>query len=199
MKLFTSTLFFLIGISLFNGCQQHSSSGKGDFKGFEMTDTGIPGYQQATRKDNKGNVMETGYVLHGKKTGEWNVYRGRNIVSVKHYIDGKLFGPALTINDRNQVMKMEHYKNDVLDGLTAEYKFSRPINELHYTKGKLDGTARYYFVNSGKLQKLIDYKNGIIDGTFKQYNEDGELILEYKYDNGKKVSGGVVELPQEKK
>ncbi len=196
-----STFLFSISVAFFlSSCQSGGSdSGTGDFSGYEMVDIGVAGIKKAIKKDNKGNIMETGYVKNGKKAGEWNKYRGHNIVGVKHYIDGKLFGPALKINDRNQVTKMEHYKNDKLDGLAAEYKFSRPIKELLYSNGKLDGQARYYFVNSGKLQKLIDYKQGIIDGEFKQYNEEGQLILEYKYENGKKVSGGVVDLSNPEK
>ena len=194
MKRSLTTTLILISLALFS-CQSSSGSkGTGDFSGYTLTDTGIPGYQMAVKEDNKGNIMETGYVHNGLKSGEWNTYRGHNIVSVKNYIEGKLFGPTLKINDRNQITKMSYYKNGQLDGISAEYKFSRPINELNYKNGKLDGEIRYYFVNSGKLQKLIEYKAGIIDGEFKQYNEDGELILKYIYKNGKKISGGVVDL-----
>ena len=43
------------------------------------------------------------------------------------------------------------------------------------------------------MQKEIGFKNDVQHGIYKYYDKDGIVIMEYEYDNGKKVSGGIVE------
>ena len=59
--------------------------------------------------------------------------------------------------------------------------------------GKIDGLYREYHTSNGKLQKEIAYKDGVQHGMFRQYNDEEKLIMEYEYNEGEKVSGGVVE------
>ena len=79
------------------------------------------------------------------------------------------------------------------DGLAMTYKFSRPVTEANYNMGQLDGISRTYNELNGKLQTETEYKDGKQHGMHKVYNEEGQVVMEYVYENGEKVSGGIVE------
>ena len=55
----------------------------------------------------------------------------------------------------------------------------------------MDGIYKEFY-NNGKLQRSINYKNGVMDGPMKYYNEEGGVTLEYSYKNGEKVGEGVM-------
>ncbi len=57
--------------------------------------------------------------------------------------------------------------------------------------GKLDGVARTFDDRTWKVKQEVEYKNGVQDGFFRYYDENGTVTLEYVYKNGEKVSGGM--------
>ena len=150
--------------------------------------------QTVENRDANNNLTETGQTINGQKTGTWTTYDVEKGFpkTLKNYNNGKLEGLSLEFNDRGQIEKKAHYKNNQLNGEYGTYKFGRPIEEATYSNGKMNGTYRAYFNNSDKLQKEAEYKDGVQHGSFKQYNEEGQLVLEYTYDNGEVVSGGMV-------
>ena len=44
-----------------------------------------------------------------------------------------------------------------------------------------------------KLKQEVEYKNGLQDGYFRYYDEEGNVTLEYEYKEGEKIKGGIVE------
>lgn len=167
------------------------AGGNADF----MTEQ-IPGtqVQRVHRKNQVGLIVEEGFMSNGVKTGMWTTYGNENEVSsVKHYVNGKLEGPALTLSFRSQVEQRENYRQDKLHGPWYSYKFGRLTEERHYVNGQLEGMVRTYDDRTFKIKQEAEYKNGVLDGTIRYYNEDGKVTLEYVYKNGEKVSGGIVE------
>lgn len=157
--------------------------------------------QKATLKDEAGNIIETGYFKDGVKTGTWINYAAgkpfpQKIIS---YVEGQYHGAYLELNERGQIELNANYKNNKLDGYWGTYRFGRPTAEAEYKNGELDGVRKEYFNRDGKLQKEIHYKNGVQDGPFKVYNEEGDVLMEYVYENGEKVSGGIIESTGENK
>lgn len=138
-------------------------------------------------------LEERGYLSEGVKNGVWISYfkDNKRIQTIHSYTNGKLNGPSIELNNRGQIVKHAEYKNDILHGLKAEYKFGRPLKESNYNEGQIHGVHKEYFDN-GKIQKEVMFKNGAMDGSFKQFNDTGELNLEYMYKNGTKISGGIV-------
>ncbi|MCB0620362.1 MAG: hypothetical protein KDC43_16870, partial [Saprospiraceae bacterium] len=58
--------------------------------------------------------------------------------------------------------------------------------------GLLHGTFTKYHENSDVVQQQVEFKDGKEHGKFRFFNEQGELTVEYDYENGKKVGGGMV-------
>lgn len=138
-------------------------------------------------------VVEEGYLLDGTKTGLWVTYDADGkVTSMKNYVNGKLDGVSVVMSQREQIDEKAHYRQDVLHGLSGKYRFGRPEEELPYKNGQLDGIVRKYYQN-GKIREEIGFKDGKQHGSYKYYNEDGSISLDYTYENGEKISGGIVE------
>jgi len=54
----------------------------------------------------------------------------------------------------------------------------------------MEGTFKQFY-NSNKIKLEAQYKEGKQHGSYKYYDEDGNIMMEYEYANGEKVSGGM--------
>jgi len=128
------------------------------------------------------------------RNGAWVTYHpeSNKIKSITNYVNGVKNGVQINMNDRGQIETMIGYKNDVLHGVKANYKFGRPTDETSYKEGKVDGPFAVYN-NKAVLQKKGSFKNGKQHGKLQFFDEEGNVTLEYMYDNGEKISGGIVE------
>ena len=186
------TLFILTFIIF--GCDNASNQPEpvqvGDY---ELTR--IPGTEvdRAVKLHETGVVIEQGYLLNGKKSGQWITFdpKSKKVTSITNYVENNLDGMFLKFSNREQVDMKTSYKMNKLDGKYAELNFGRPTKEATYVDGELDGMYKEYYSN-GKLLKEIEYKNGVQDGVFRYYDEKGNVTIEYQYKNGEKVSGGMV-------
>ena len=77
-----------------------------------------------------------------------------------------------------------NYKNNKLHGTVAKFLNGNLAQESNYKEGILDGVYKE-FHRSGSIQKEINYKNGKLDGPFRYYDENGKVNLQYNYKNGK--------------
>ncbi|MEL6867391.1 MAG: hypothetical protein AAFP19_23400 [Bacteroidota bacterium] len=165
------------------------------FTDFEISSYPNSPIQKATKKAESGVEVEEGTVLNGQKNGAWITYHAKDgrVKTVTNYIDGKKDGLHVELNDRGQVILQCHYKNDIFHGTWAAYRFgTRKEKEVQYNMGQIDGFYREYHSSNGKLMKDIQYQNGKMHGYFKQYDDNENLLMEYVYENGEKVSGGMV-------
>ena len=187
------SIFYLM-LLFFGACNQDVSTGSFDDAGYVKES--IPGsdFIRVEKMNEDGVLAEMGYLQNGLKTGVWTTYwnDGKRIKSLEHYLNGKKNGPFMRFNDRNRILDISHYLNDELHGYHVTYSWGSPSKEIIYNHGKINGEMRVYYDKNGKLQKLVNFNNGVQDGVFKQYDFEGNLILEYMYKNGKKVSGGPV-------
>jgi|GEM_PF-5281424 len=149
-------------------CHNPNSQGPNNLKGYTLSPLGND-FQYAEKRDTNGNLLSTGFLYQGKKTGTWTEYSNGRVRKVESYINGLLNGP----------------------------KFSRPLYELHYKDDKLHGKATYYFSNNGKVQKVLHYKMGKLHGDVDYYNDKGQHIMHYVYKNGKKISGEILQPTQQ--
>lgn len=166
----------------------------GDLAGLVFED--IPGsnIKYARQFTSAGVLQIEGFVENGKKTGMWIEYTPEgDIVLINHYVDGQLEGTAMRMSFRNQVDLRLNNKQGKLDGPWTAYKFGKVVETRNYKSNKLDGITRTYDDRTFKLKQEVEYKDGVQDGFFKYYDEEGNVTLEYQYKNGEKVSGGIVE------
>lgn len=163
-------------------------------EGYAVSDN--DGIQIAKKVDKDNVLIERGYLSGGVKNGTWiSYYTGKNegrIKTMSNYTNGKLNGPYLEFSNRGQIEKKVNYLNNVYDGLFATFKNGRAVKEVVYSNGKLNGSYKEYD-KRGNLQKVSNYKNDQLDGKVSFYNPEGELVMEYVYENGEKVSGGIIE------
>ena len=95
------------------------------------------------------------------------------------------------MNNRGQITRKQYFLDDVPHGIYGDYKFGRATKEVNYKNGEMDGMYKEFY-NNGELQRSINYKNGVMDGPMKYYNEEGGVTLEYSFKNGEKVGEGVM-------
>ena len=169
------------------------TAGPVNAEGFSTIEIDGSPVKKLEKYDENNVLIESGETLNDLKTGTWTTYYtdGR-VKSISSYIAGKLNGVQVNFTDRGQVELQAFYKDGILHGSWTSYNNgSRKKEERMYNMGKLDGINRHYN-RVGKLQKEIGFKNDLQHGVFKYYDDDGNVTLEYEYENGEKVKGGIV-------
>lgn len=191
-------LFFLFALAIFTlGCDSGSngsatSAANFDTTGYESLDVGS-GITHLVKNDGGGFPIEEGYIKNGVKDGIWTQFHpdGNKIMTLTSYVDGVLNGPTIEFDTRAQIQNIKTYANNKLNGLSATYKFGKAVTELPYKNGQLDGRFKEYL--NGKLQRQIDYVDGKKNGLVTYFDEEGNKTVEYEYKNDEKVSGGIIE------
>ncbi len=188
-------LLLLVSVTTMMSCGG-SLSGTGpqyDLKGYDTESIGGGG-QLVSFQDAQSYYLAQGSVIGGVRNGAWVTYHpeSNKIKSITNYINGAKNGVQMFLNDRGQIESMVSYKNDVLHGIKANYKFGRPTDETSYKDGKVDGPFAVYN-NKAILQKKGFFKDGKQHGKLQFFDEEGNMTLEYDYKNGEKISGGIVE------
>ena len=188
-------IFFFLCIGLF-ACNNAAPTGPVmDLTGYETQSVPGQNLQFVVKKDENGNLLESGYLENGVKTGAWTTYTdaGPFPKTIASFVQGNHNGVYIEFNDRGQVETVSNYKNNKLHGKWGKYRFGRPEETAVYKDGELHGVYAKYFARDGKIQNTIEYKDGKQDGYYRFFNEEGETTLEYLYKDGEKVSGGIVE------
>ena len=85
-----------------------------------------------------------------------------------------------------QLKSVLNYKKGQLEGIALYYYDNGTLKErVNYRRGKRERTGTTYY-ESGKLKEEITYENGV-KVTVKLFGEDGALISESAYKDGKLV------------
>ena len=66
------------------------------------------------------------------------------------------------------------------------YNFSRREIEQDYKDGQLHGFSRTFYKTGkdGQVKEEIQFDNGVQDGVYRYYKEDGTISMDYVYKNG---------------
>lgn len=189
-------LLVILALSTLVGCQSGDDASKHqDMSQYEISNVEGMKHQSAVLKSKDNEILEKGSILNGLKDGQWLFFntKGDYVHRVENYVNGKLHGSAFEINDRNEVTKREEFVNGQRNGYYAEYNRARKTMEAYYVNGQLHGRMTKYHNYSDKILSEADYKNGKQHGIFKYYDPEGNVTLEYEYENGKKLRGGMVD------
>ena len=191
-------LIFIFGLLFLFSCNTNTPSkgGKKTFStdSYDLENLKGTNIKKAVKYDKDGNTIEEGFIKDGIKEGQWIEYNPKDgkIKSITSYINGNLNGKYLEFDNRGYLMITAEFKNDDLNGKYIKYKYNKIIEEANYENGKLNGVRTKYFDGNGKKQEEVEYKNDVIDGVVRYFDDKGEVMLEYVYKNGKKISGGMV-------
>ncbi len=198
MKFYAIILILFFGVA----CNTNSSSSTTttnssmNLDGYEQEDFGN-GIVKVIKYNEDRIPLESGFLLNGIKNGMWATHWKDNgrIKVLTSYINGVKNGVSLEFNNRGQVEKKINYANGKKNGFAGNYKFGRTELLAKYKDDQFDGDYKEYFTsgtNAGDISKLVQYKNGKQDGKLIYYNEEGNVVMEYLYKDGKKISGGMV-------
>ena len=179
------------------GCNKSAPASSANFSGYEIVAIDGSDFQKALKKDGGGTVVEEGYIYKDKLNGLWLTYHpdGR-VNTMQHYIDGKLNGLSVTLDNRGQIIDKAYFTANQYDGIKATYRFGRKQEVIPYSMGIINGRVNKYYTN-GKVMEENDFVNGEQHGFYRHFNDEGIMDLEYVYKNGEKVSGGIVNPDQE--
>jgi antitoxin component YwqK of YwqJK toxin-antitoxin module len=103
-----------------------------------------------------------------------------SLIKKTHYKDGKKHGASLGFYNKDNLSFVEEYE----EGLLINAKYFKK-NRIKICSIKNSDGQKAIFKNLN-LHKLIEYKNGKIDGKIQTFNNMGELVHEYVQKNNVK-------------
>lgn len=161
------------------------------------------GNREANALDGKwifyNDQQDTTEIIHYRNSlkNGWNFkYDSNKVVSKELYLDGKIVGLSyLYLKDSYLEIP---YKKHVKHGLAFEYKDSTIISLIEYKNGFKLSTKkinRYKhdtlkhgswieFYSNRKIHKEYFYKNDTLNGYYREYDIQGNLINNTFYENG---------------
>jgi antitoxin component YwqK of YwqJK toxin-antitoxin module len=123
--------------------------------------------------------------IHGKKEGKWCEYYNSSGKIIKDsatavcyyltvYKAGEPIGIARNYSIGGELLDEASYLNGIRNGLTKEYLAGKLEMVLPFTDGKINGVKKGYYPN-GKIRFEITYVDGIESAT-KDYDQNGNEI-----------------------
>ena len=152
-----------------------------------------------------GNTISKIHYLNGKKNGYYIKYYEKPIESVGNihskelFVNDKIEGISNFFYENGAVKENAQYKENKREGPSYEFALDgRLITIYSYRKGNIKERTKINRYNSEKeksglwqeffeayrLKKESYYRNGLLDGYYKEYNSNGKLIVTLLYRNG---------------
>lgn len=128
--------------------------------------------------DEDGNPVANGRYDSGRRVGKWTrTYRTD---------EAPLFSQQTFKRFTSPFVSEANFDDDMLNGMwkinDAE---GRKVSEIQFKDGLRNGKLVYYFP-SGKVAREIDYNTGLIDGFDRTFDDDGNIVSEEQYIDGRR-------------
>ncbi len=134
-----------------------------------------------------GQLKKTIPYINNEISGEVLEYKENGDLYSKSYFKNNLkHGPSLTYWELNNICSIEDYENDVLQN--GKYFKNNRIIIASIKHG--DGQKAIF--DEEKLIKLIEFKNGMLDGKVQEFSTNGELEKEYFIKNNMKQGEEII-------
>ncbi len=134
---------------------------------------------------NNSNAVR-GYYHRGHKSKMWSRWApDSRLISQVHFDHGLKSGYYTSFVD-GKTYQVLHYRQGMLDGLSKTYNptHNKVIAQGRYVKNVRQGTWRYWVNDGSKLKRVAIFVNGRLNGKLTQYNENGRLWKIWSYKNG---------------
>jgi len=162
-----------------------------------------------------GDTLEKIDYLYGKKSGYYLKYKRENTkglyvwsrelyaadrregTSYQYYPDGSLKLTIPYINGKKDGLSKEYDENGELISLyeyNNDFLISRERINRFDKEGKRQGEWKEFFPN-GSIKREMTYRDDLIHGYYKEYNQNGILVLTMLYDMGVIVEENVDDDP----
>jgi antitoxin component YwqK of YwqJK toxin-antitoxin module len=125
---------------------------------------------------NFGKIVTKELYVNDKREGlSYSYYNNGFLHEVTEYKGNKKHGTAVEYDEEGEIITFQKFSNGVL---TERQKINR--NDDRNVK---QGLWQEYYDN-GQVKKEMYYKDGILDGPYKEYTETGNLIVRLNYKIG---------------
>lgn len=137
-----------------------------------------------------GKVEQEGEFRNGEYDGRWVWYYPDGSIRIdQEYYQGKLDGNSVEYDNSARIVAKGKYLEGLEDGYW-EYYDGEEYTEGNYVLGEKDGLWRSYWSKKGKKRRLSfqgRYVGGLPDGRHQYFNEEGKLLEEGYYRQGKRI------------
>ncbi|TSA35372.1 MAG: hypothetical protein D4R64_09890 [Porphyromonadaceae bacterium] len=157
--------------------------------------------------DEQNFIIDEISYLDGKRSGYYIKYQIINQKGIRVavplfkelYLDNKKQGLSWYYNNKGETERIVRYKDGKKQGITREfingivqvvYKYHNDfmidrefINQTD-NKGLKQGVWREYYDNDN-IRTEVNYKNGVLNGFYREYNLAGKMMVSRFYENGK--------------
>jgi len=141
----------------------------------------------------EGKIGWMGDVKNGYKHGSWTTFHSNAVIyKVESFEFGKRHGASVFMTERGLVAKRENHYKGQFHGPQVKYNHLTVKEEVNYRFNKLEGPYNIYYDNGKKLERS-SFKNGKREGLATWYDRNGNISIQYRYENGEKVD----ELPSD--
>jgi uncharacterized protein len=165
--------------------------------------------------DQTGDTLEKINYLYGKKNGWYYKYKkdpstGVYIYCKELYAGDKKEGLSYIFYPDGKILQTVVYEDGKKDGLSKEYDIEgKVITLLEYNKdflisrekinridnkGLKQGGWKEFYAN-GNIKSEKTFKDDMLNGYYKEYDNRGKLVLTMLYDNGSVVKNRVDDAP----
>ena len=133
-----------------------------------------------------GKEEQTGKYKKGLQEGTWTWYYPNGIEKRKEiFRRGKENGPSFEYDSLGNIIATGEYINGLKDGVWI-YQIGDHKEEGKYIDNLKQGEWTYIYTNNNQLAFEGDYKNGFEDGKHTYYYLNGQIKEQGKYSLGKK-------------
>lgn len=134
--------------------------------------------------DPNGSLVSRGNFILTKKDSIWTYYDNGIVIGRESYSNGLKNGKSVTYYPDGTTLNETEWLNGTLNGAWNEfYSSGKKKSETHYIDGKRQGDSRIFF-ETGRIQIEGMYDNDHCTGTWKHYNPDGTIKLQFEYKDG---------------
>ena len=126
---------------------------------------------------NVGNYTRTSNYKDGIRQGQWmETWEDGTPRKQMSYKDGKKDGKWITYSKSGTPSKSTSYKDDEMNGEEISYYTDGTVEKsVSYAGGKKNGLTREFYYGSGIPKSEFNFRNGLRDGNYKRFYEDGTL------------------------
>lgn len=144
--------------------------------------------------DNSHVLRYKGQFKDGKPVGTFTYYYPSNkVMAIIKHQEGSTRSVAYYYHENGSLMSYGIFRNEVKDSVWINFGPSERLSSTEtYVNGQLSGKKVVYFIPEDPSDKsqivsaVYIYKNGVLDGEFKEFHRNGAKKTVGQYVNGKR-------------
>lgn len=152
----------------------------------DVTESGA--YRDDKREGPWVTEAGSGHFEDDLKTGPWTLKADNGHTQHVNFVAGKMQGELRETDTNGTLTLIEHYEAGVRSGAREGYASNGKMTfQQHYENGKLNGRAQELSADGSRLTKEMTLRDGVFDGPYRDYLDDGTLASNGTYVDGKFV------------